>query len=202
MKLIQQRVLISGGEFPKSRAFRSIQRDILSGLSLMSWPPGAKDFTLNPAPKANGVRPIKSAFMEHLGASGWQLEHRMMLGSRIRPGPVDAVKMVDAGKYFAVEWETGNISSSHRALNKMALGLIDGLLVGGVLMLPSRDMYRYLTDRVGSFAEIEPYFPVWERLGINSGYLAVVEFEPERFSAEVPVFSKGTDGWNMYQHRP
>jgi len=83
----------------------------------------------------------------------------MSIASRVKPGPIDAVKEMPDGRYFSVEWETGNISSSHRALNKMAVGLLDGMLVGGILILPSRDMYQYLTDRIGNYAEIEPYFP-------------------------------------------
>jgi hypothetical protein len=49
---------------------------------------------------------------------------RTALGSRISPGPIDAVLTEKQGD-FAFEWETGNISSSHRALNKIALGLIN-----------------------------------------------------------------------------
>ena len=201
MKLIQQKTLISAGEFTRTEAFASIQADISAGLRNMTWPLGAQTFNLNPTKKGNGVKPIKSAFMSYLGERNWLLEHRMELGSRLRPGPVDAVKPVGAEKYFAIEWETGNISSSHRAVNKMALGLIDGLLVGGVLILPSREMYKYLTDRVGNFAELEPYFPVWDGLRISEGYLAVIEIEPDGYSDDVPLFPKGTDGWNLYQDR-
>jgi hypothetical protein len=60
-------------------------------------------------------------------------------------------------RLFCVEWETGNISSSHRAINKMALGILKDILIGGVLILPTRKMYSYLTDRVGNFPELAPY---------------------------------------------
>ena len=33
---------------------------------------------------------------------------------------------------FAVEWETGNIASSHRAMNKMALALKQVRIAGGI----------------------------------------------------------------------
>ena len=52
---------------------------------------------------------------------------KVHLGSREKPGKIDAVKNLPDGRYFAFEWETGNISSSHRALNKMAIGLLDGV---------------------------------------------------------------------------
>jgi hypothetical protein len=97
-------------------------------------------------------------------------------------------------KFFAVEWETGNISSSHRALNKMAVGLIEKVIEGGILILPSRDMYYFLTDRVGNFSELEPYFPVWKNLNISEGVLAIIEIEHDAISMEVSPIKKGTDG--------
>jgi len=110
------------------------------------------------------------------------------------PGPVDSVKCLPGNRFFAVEWETGNISSSHRAMNKMAIGLLDKVIEGGILILPSRDMYYYLTDRIGNFAEIEPYFPVWKNLNISSGVLGVIEIEHDDLSLDVPPIRKGTDG--------
>ncbi len=122
------------------------------------------------------------------------LEHPLMIAARQRPGKIDAVKSLPNNRFFAVEWETGNISSSHRALNKMAIGLLDGILAGGILVLPSRNMYQYLTDRVGNFAEIEPYFPVWRNLQIHDGVLAVIEIEHDAISSDIPPIRKGTDG--------
>ena len=200
MKLIQNKILIKAGDIELTKDFASIQQDIDDGLRGMEWPAGSQSFGLNPTKHGNGVKPIKSAFMKHLGGQGWLLEHRMELGSRLKPGPVDAVKPVGSDRFFAVEWETGNISSSHRAVNKMAIGLIDGLLVGGILILPSRNMYQYLTDRIGNFEELEPYFPVWENIQIDEGYLAVLGIEPDYFSDTVPLFPKGTDGWNLFQN--
>jgi hypothetical protein len=111
---------------------------------------------------------------------------------------VDAIKDLGDGRIFALEWETGNISSSHRALNKMAVGLLDKVIAGGILVLPSRAMYLYLTDRVGNYSEIQPYFPVWECLGnsgqISDGVLVVIEVEHDALSDAVPWIPKGTDG--------
>ena len=76
----------------------------------------------------------------------------------------------------------------------MAIGLMDGVLAGGILILPSREMYQYLTDRVGNYAEIEPYFPVWRNLSINKGLLAVIEVEHDAVSLDIPPIRKGTDG--------
>jgi len=76
----------------------------------------------------------------------------------------------------------------------MALGILGGQLIGGVLMLPTRDMYYYLTDRTGNYAEIAPYFPLWKSLNVKNGYLAIIAVEHDSVSKNVPRIPKGTDG--------
>lgn len=93
-----------------------------------------------------------------------------------------------------MEWETGNISSSHRALNKMALGLLKGKLAAGVLIVPSRRLYKYLTDRVGNIDEIAPYFDLWRCIPCAEGVLEVIAVEQDAESLSVRRISKGTDG--------
>jgi hypothetical protein len=39
------------------------------------------------------------------------------------------------------------ISSSHRALNKMVMGILNGTLIGGALVLPTRELYNYLYSK-------------------------------------------------------
>jgi hypothetical protein len=199
MKLLQNRTLISNGEFPQTNELVQIYSEITDSIRRVVWPQSSNLFSINPVKKGNGVKPIKNNCMKHLNKSGWMLEHRMALGSRISPGPIDAVKKLQDGRYFAVEWETGNISSSHRAMNKMAMGVIENILAGGVLILPSRSLYKYLTDRIGNFAEIEPYFSIWERLGkydpnIFDAYIAVIEVEYDELSEDISLIPKGTDG--------
>jgi hypothetical protein len=93
-----------------------------------------------------------------------------------------------------VEWETGNISSSHRAINKMALALLFRRISGGLLVLPTRDLYRYLTDRAGNYRELEPYFPLFSALQVAEGYLGVLAVEHDATSYSVPRIAKGTSG--------
>ena len=194
MKIVKTEFLINSGSFSKSSEVQTIFEEIKGAIFSVTHPKGKKEFTIYPEKKANGVVPIKKNFLESLVNHDWKCEHRMKIASRLRPGPIDAVKQVEKDRFFAVEWETGNISSSHRALNKMAVGLLDGILVGGVLILPSRNMYQYLTDRVGNYSEIEPYFPVWKNLSITDGVLAVIEIEHDSESFDVPQIKKGTDG--------
>jgi len=75
------------------------------------------------------------------------------------------------------------------------VGLLTGKLIAGVLVLPSRAMYNFLTDRIGNYREIKPYFPIWKALHASfPGYLAVIEVEHDLTSREVPLIQKGTDG--------
>ena len=95
---------------------------------------------------------------------------------------------------MAFEWETGNISSSHRALNKLFLTMKETKTIGSFLVVPSNRLKVYLTDRIGNIGELEPYFGLWRDLtGINGGLrIIVVEHDAESFN--VPKIPKGTDG--------
>ena len=194
MKIIKIEFLIQNGSFRLSSEFENILAEIKNAILSVSHPKGSRLFTLHPEKMVNGVVPIKKNFLDFLVQSKWRQEYRMSIASRVKPGPIDAVKELPDKRFFAVEWETGNISSSHRALNKMAVGLLDGVLAGGILILPSRNMYQYLTDRIGNYSEIEPYFPVWRNLLINEGVLAVIEIEHDALSKDIPLIKKGTDG--------
>jgi hypothetical protein len=174
---------------------------LAEAIDAIRWPVGAADFTILPKKKVNGVPAIKEAFIFCLEDKyRWSTEFRYKIEGQLRvPGPVDVAKTIrDTGKMLAVEWETGNIASSHRALNKMAIGIRENILCGGILVLPSRKLYNFLTDRVGSFQELSPYFPVWKNLDVaKQGILAVIEIEHDKESADVPRLGKGTDGWAL-----
>lgn len=55
-------------------------------------------------------------------------------------------------------------------------------------------MYYWLTDRIGNFREIEPYFPIWRDVTVDERVLAVIEVEHDGTSQDVPRILKGTDG--------
>jgi len=194
MKILRIEFLQRKGNFANSLEFNLIIEQIKKAILSVDWPEGSNSFTLYPVKKANGVVPIKKNCMNYLVQNGWLTEHPMAIASRLKPGKIDAAIKLKNERWFAVEWETGNISSSHRALNKMAIGLLDGQLAGGALILPSRKMYMYLTDRIGNYAEIEPYFPVWRSLPLNDSVVAVIEIEHDSLSMDVLPIKKGTDG--------
>lgn len=198
MKIIRTEMLIDAGSFSTSSEWEEVQRQIQKAILSVQWPAGSGSFTLYDQPgkkrgEGNGVKPIKEACMRNLSGNGWSLETPVGIATVNRPGKMDATLPV-GDRLFCVEWETGNISSSHRSLNKMALGLLEGILVGGILIVPTRAMYKYLTDRVGNFREIEPYFPLWRSVPVRDGILTVIAIEQDAVSKDVPRIGKGTDG--------
>lgn len=198
MRLIQTEYLIRSGNFAASVEGSTIVNEIGAGITQVVWPSGANTFTINPKAKGNGVAPIKENFLAHLASQGWQTEVRMGIGA-VRPGPLDAVKALSDGRHFAVEWETGNISSSHRAINKLLMGMHCGQLAGGALVLPTRDLYRYLTDRIGNYEEISPYFGLFRSPTHVEGLLAVFAIQHDAESPDVPLIPKRTDGWRNFR---
>jgi hypothetical protein len=201
LKIIQFERLIDTNGFSKSKEWKLLEQHLIQAIQKIEWPIGSGAFTLYDEPgksrgQGNGVKPIKEACMKHLSQLGWNLETKIDIATLKKPGPIDATYQIGS-KLFCVEWETGNISSSHRALNKMALGIIKNILFGGVLVLPTRNMYKYLTDRIGNFPEIEPYFDLWRSLKVDEGFLAVLAIEHDDVSDQVPRIPKGTDGRSL-----
>lgn len=198
MKIVRLEQLVNTGGFSSSKEWIIIEGHIVQAIKSVQWPPGSGSFTLYDEPgkargMGNGVKPIKEACMRHLKSLGWRLETPVDIATLKQPGPIDATYPV-GDRLFCVEWETGNISSSHRAINKIALGILKKVIIGGILILPTRAMYKYLTDRVGNFPELEPYFPLWRALNVVEGLLAVIAIEHDAVSRSVPRIPKGTDG--------
>lgn len=182
---------------PNGQAVIDRLKQVNQFINQMQHPVGSGKYLLYGEKKGNGVKPIKDSFLHDLRQHGWLLEHRVDVGvTNTKPGPIDAVFPI-GNKFYAVEWETGNISSSHRAINKIVKGILSGKLIGGVLILPSRTMYEYLTDRVGNFRELSPYFDVWKEANydITEGYLHVIEIEHDGLTSDSNLrIGKGTDG--------
>jgi len=198
MKIVQIERIIDSGPFSQSADWKKIEEHILHAIQSVEWPPDSGSFTLFDEPgkkrgQGSGVKPIKEACMHKLESFGWQLETPVDIATLKRPGPMDATCAV-GNRLFCLEWETGNISSSHRSLNKMALGILKKVLIGGALIVPTRKMYRYLTDRIGNLQELEPYFPLWKALHVEEGLLAVIAIEHDAVSSAVKRIAKGTDG--------
>ncbi len=193
MKIVQVERLIKRGAFPKSDEWKASEKVIFEAIKAVDWPPGTGKFAINPVAEGNGVVPIKTVFVERLKARGWETEAPAKFAGDLQPGNLDFMLHTSHGP-IALEWETGNISSSHRSMNKLALGLIQGSIVGGVMIVPSRALYGYLTDRVGNIQEIAPYFDFWKCIRCGNGVLEVVVFQHDKVSNNVPLIPKGKDG--------
>ena len=194
MKLISWTTL-HDNNFTTTQEYTVIKKLVTTAIQANDHPRGTGTFKLHPGRKANGVVPIKAGFLEHLIEDDrWQLEERIIPGI----GKCDAVFHFDnAIKPFVVEWETGNVSSSHQAINRILKGIIEGYVSGGLLILPTRDMYKHLTDRVGNHEELEPYFNVWQEMKIPKAqpyYLGVIAIEHDELDNTVDLIPKGNDG--------
>ncbi|MGP3636803.1 hypothetical protein ACTU45_26170 [Streptomyces sp. 24-1644] len=210
MKITEWTTLVDEGDYSSSPGFQRVTDDIATAVGEVVWPAGSDKFTIYPESgkkrgMGNGVVPIKRSFAEALQRRGWELERKaprveseeqkIIKGSR--PGAFDGhLEFAENTPLpFAVEWETGNISSSHRAINRIGLGMRLGYLSGGILIVPSASLAKYLTDRIGNAPELLPYHPLWEAWNFQeSGYLGIVTVEHDAESNEVSRIPKGKDG--------
>lgn len=212
MKILRTDTLVSKGAFASSAEWKRIREGVHSAVRAVDWPPGTGKFLIYPERgkkrgEGNGVKPIKLEAINRLVNLGWKPEFPWPVGARGRPsserkkkaakgdtpGKMDACYESSAG-LIAFEWETGNISSSHRSLNKICLGLVLGEAAGGFLVVPSRKLYVWLTDRIGNVSELEPYYPFWSATNCKGGVLEIIVIEQDGESTSVPRIPKGTDG--------
>jgi hypothetical protein len=164
-------------------------REVERAIGKVVWPEGSSDFTIYPqsgkkSGEGNGVKPIHQGFLTALALDGWSVA-----SNRLK---LDAVKTYPNG-YVGLEWETGNISSSHRSMNRLQLAQ-SGDCLGGILILPTRRLAKYLTDRIGNYEELEQYLPLYDLPDLA---LAVYAVEHDHEDFAVPRIKKGTDGRSL-----
>ncbi|MEM1169187.1 MAG: hypothetical protein AAGJ08_08990 [Cyanobacteria bacterium P01_H01_bin.35] len=195
MKIQKMETLLTSPEVETNSIYLQARHDLEEAIKQVEWPEGNGKFTIYPESgkkrgEGNGVKPIKVKFIEYLEAKGWRKE----LSISDNLGNVDAV-FNRAGKIIAVEWETGNISSSHRSINKMAFAIQRQDILAGFLIVPCRTLAKYLTDRIGNFEELEPYFDFWRNCTVcYPGILIIIGIEYDDTSYDVPKIPKGTSG--------
>lgn len=200
MKITERIDLLAKGPFPSSAEWKRACADVEAAIKATDWPHGSGTFTIYPESgkrrgEGNGVLPIKIPCVNKLAALGWQKE---CLPPRkkdcvLATGDLDALLNTPAG-CIGFEWETGNISSSHRAINKLVGALTNGELMGGILVVPSDKLKVYLTDRIGNIGELRPYFRMWSTVQVQDGALRIVVVEHDATSTAVPKIPKMTAG--------
>lgn len=199
MKIVEYCGILSKGTFSTSKAWKKACVDVEKAIKATDWPHGSGKFTIYPESgkkrgEGNGVVPIKIPCIQMLEKFGWEIENLPKIEDGVLgTGDLDALFKSDSG-FIGFEWETGNISSSHRAINKLLLTLQKGGIKGGILVVPSDKLKLYLTDRIGNIGELRPYFPLWSKIQIEEGTLRIIVVEHDNTSTAVPKIPKGTDG--------
>ena len=171
--------------------FRKAYYEICEAIVSMVWPTGSRSFSINDTKKnANGVVPIKQGCYSMLEDKFiWYREKPLeILKKRDKGGPIDVYKVIGDAK-IGLEFETGNISSAHRSMNKLLLGCIHNELNMAVLILPVHALSYYLTDRVSNYEELEPYFEL-----ADDQPVIFLGFDADSYQSDIPFIPKGKDG--------
>lgn len=193
MKIVKIETIHSCGGYANSEDWAEKRKAIHEAVKKCDWPAGSGKFTVNPTRKGNGVVPIKKEFIAELKRREWTIEGKAVTKDGRDLGEFDAVVIGGQGT-VVTEWETGNISSSHRSMNKLSMLVKDKIISAGVLIIPARKLGKYLTDRIGNFEELEPYIPLWKAVPCESGVLEIVVIEHDDESPNAMLIPKGTDG--------
>ncbi|MFY7805642.1 MAG: restriction endonuclease [Limnoraphis robusta] len=199
MKISKIETIHEQSEVINSPLYIEKRQSVINAIQQIDWPIGTGKFSIYPESgkkrgQGNGVKAIKIGFLNYLEQEGWTTELRINSSLRRKYGGIDAVFIQDEAT-IAVEWETGNVSSSHRSLNKLCFFIKKQIIRVGFLVIPCRNLAKYLTDRIGNFEELEPYFEFWQSaLESSQGVLEIISIEHDDISYDVPKIPKGTDG--------
>lgn len=226
MKWLRTLVLFDKGEVISSDDWNTVHNSYVRAISSIDHPAGTGTLTLREKVKKpdgqwarNGVGFLRMRFLEFMrDAEGWHPEGDVDLSRDRQQPPIKLYPSLEAyrepitsdfggfdfmttapnGTRIAIEWETGNISSSHRSMNKLAIALSNGIVEVGVLIVPSRKLYEHLTDRIGNIGELSGYLSMWEGLKavVPRGLLAitVVEHDALTMDPAFPYLKVGSDG--------
>jgi hypothetical protein len=226
MKWLRTIVVFDKGNVLSSAGWASVHESYVRSIQSVDFPEGSGTLKLRRKFKRpdgqwnrNGVGYLKRKFLEHMvNTEGWKAEVGFSLGKNRAPptlklypslqayqepitsefGDFDLVTTAPDGRRVAIEWETGNISSSHRSMNKLAIALGTGDVQAGILIVPSRELYEQLTDRIGNIGELSGYLSMWKDLDprVYHGVLAisVVEHDSVTDEADFPYLPSGNDG--------
>lgn len=182
-------IMIKENNYAK-KAFFEIEDSILQNHTSSS-----EHFIINSSHKnCNGVVPVKEGIYLRLeNEYAWFREKPLpYFMDAQKGGPIDVYKEFgDNEKPFNVglEFETGNISSAHRSMNKLCMGIKHGNLQMAFLIMPIKKLAYYLTDRVSNYEELAPYF------GLLDNYPFIVfGFDADQYDPEAPLLAKGRDG--------
>ncbi len=226
MNWLRTLLVFDRGNIAHSQDWQDVHTSYVNSINSIDFPEGDGTFTLrrksrNPSTgkwRRNGVGYLKNRFIQGMVNEGWQSEAQVNIEHltwqpelRLYPslesyrepitssfGDFDFLTETESGLHVAIEWETGNISSTHRSLNKLVIALKAKQIDVGVLILPSRRLYEHLTDRIGNIGEISPYLNFWSSVEstVERGLLAISVVEQDELtdSEDFPYLPSGNDG--------
>ncbi|ENE1253169.1 hypothetical protein ABM187_003379 [Stenotrophomonas maltophilia] len=225
MKWIRTIVIFDRGNICLSDDWNVIHGSVVRSIESIKFPPESETLTLRTKSRIdgqwqrNGVGYLRSNFFEamvnrerwipeaQVGIERLQLQTELMTFPDLMPyqepitssfGHFDFMTRTKSGLNVAIEWETGNISSSHRSINKLTIAISAGVINAGILVLPSRKLYEHLTDRIGNIGELSPYLRMWSQMGssIKSGMLSIIIVEQDSLTDDLDFkyLPRGNDG--------
>jgi hypothetical protein len=112
-------------------------------------------------------------FVSFLKTKGWAMDRRSRNAFDRALGYFDAV-LPGPEKPVVVEWEAGDVSSSHYSMNKLTMFVSSGIISAGVLVVSSRRFYVRSGDRAGNFRELDAYLGLWKSVPCGAGVLELI----------------------------
>lgn len=226
MKWLRTLVLFDKGDVISSEDWKTVHTSYVRAINSIDHPAGAGTLTLREKVKLpngqwqrNGVGYLRTRFLNSMrDTERWHAEGDVDLARDRKQPPIllypsleqyrepitsdfggfDFMTTAANGTRIAIEWETGNISSSHRSMNKLAIALSNGVVDVGILIVPSRKLYEHLTDRIGNIGELSGYLSMWEGLKsvVTRGLLGITVVEHDALSKDpsLPYLKVGGDG--------
>lgn len=146
----------------------------------------------NSSKNCNGVVPIKEGCYQLLEEQYEWFREKPLDSFSEKGGPIDVYKEFyneSSVLRVGLEFETGNISSAHRSMNKLAIGIVNNDIDFAALIMPVHNLSYYLTDRVSNYEELEPYFSL-----VNNSTFIFLGFDAEDYNSSYPILPKGKDG--------
>ncbi|MFL0497766.1 restriction endonuclease [Priestia megaterium] len=173
--------------------YKEAYKEVVTAISSTVWPIGSNVFAINNSVKnANGVVPLKEkCYIELEDTYNWYREKplNVLKIEKQKGGPIDVYKEFNSGERVGMEFESGNIASAHRSMNKLLLGINRNELDLGIILMPVKGLAYYLTDRITNYEELEPYFEITE-----GKPFIFIGFDATIYDNNIPLIPKGKDG--------
>ncbi|CAN7767887.1 restriction endonuclease [Paenibacillus sp. LjRoot153] len=176
--------------------FKQAFDEVISSICSSVWPRGSNNFTANNSEKnINGVVPLKeNCYIMLEEVYNWFREKPLdvLKIEKEKGGPIDVYKEFREGnalRRVGLEFETGNIGSGHRAMQKLILGINRQELDLAIILMPVKEFAYYLTDRITNYEELEPYFE-----NAEGKPFIFIGFNADAYDSSVESIPKGKDG--------